>query len=748
MRGAPALVVASLLLAAGCRQPSADFSTANARAIVEHLGGDIGSRPAGSAANAKAREYLAGRLTAQGFNVRVQSADAVNARFGVSGRVHNIVATAEGSSRDAVALMAHYDSVPEGPGAADDGFGTAVVVEAARALAARGQRRWSLMVLLTDAEEEGLLGAEALVEDPEVRSRVKLVVNVEAMGGDAPVRMFEAGPGNGWLAAVWARATPLPRGASFDAEIYRRMPNDTDFSVFRRAGIPGFNLSATGDIYSYHTALDVPARVTDAALAQGGSAVVALADALEDEDITRRTADEATYFDLVGRTAVAWPRSWDTPLWAAALLAGLVALTRSGLACARHSGARGIVAVLCWAAAGLLVVAASAVGAAALLRTTREVYHPWHAEPLRFLAAIALSAASGGWVLARLSAHLPRGVRPPRSGAAALVPTLIVWTALSALAIRAAPGAAYLFVLPLVVLAAPVALAGAGRLAVLAASIPALLVAAALWAGDTHTLFKFLAALMGGLPVITPVWLLPAVVLLTAVMAVPAAIVAAVESGCRRPRFATRALLVTCGFALAWAYQAPAYTSERPLRLLLASVSGEPGRQETVTIVAGNEPIPALGPDAPALTPVVAVPERFARYADAPFAAIAPPGPVRRSATTSCTTTEGEAIVTVVPHVEGASARLELPEGLHPTDATPPGAVRNGRWAARIVAVPAAGAVFRLGGLPGGADRACDGRLTLRLPRPADPATGQLPGWLAHPGIAWAFRVVDVLPLR
>ena len=144
-----------------------------------------------------------------------------------------------------------------------------MVVEAARVLAAARDRQWSVMVLLTDAEEDGLLGASAVVDDPDVRERLKVVINVEAMGVDAPVRLFETGPGNGWLADVWAAAAPHPRGASFDFEIYRRMPNDTDFSVFKRAGIPGLNFAAVGDTYGYHTAIDVPERVTARALEDG-----------------------------------------------------------------------------------------------------------------------------------------------------------------------------------------------------------------------------------------------------------------------------------------------------------------------------------------------------------------------------------------------------------------------------------------------------------------------------------------------
>src|SRR5690606_4622401 len=61
----------------------------------------------------------------------------------------------------AVALMAHYDTVPTSPGAADDSAGVAAVLESVRALRARGSADRTLVVLLTDAEEIGLDGARA-----------------------------------------------------------------------------------------------------------------------------------------------------------------------------------------------------------------------------------------------------------------------------------------------------------------------------------------------------------------------------------------------------------------------------------------------------------------------------------------------------------------------------------------------------------------------------------------------------------
>ena len=227
------------LLSAGCSRPPGLFSEPNARAHVGMLAGTIGSRPIGTPANARARAYIIDQLRLFGFDVRVQEADARRASIGHHrARLQHHRGAARPAS-EAIALVSHYDSVPAGPGAADDALGVGVSLEAARVLAARADRNWTLMILVTDGEEAGLMGAAALITDREVTSRLQAYVNIEAIGSAGPPMLFETGPGNGWLVGPWARHAPSPRGASFGIEIYRRLPNDTDFSILKRRAFPG-----------------------------------------------------------------------------------------------------------------------------------------------------------------------------------------------------------------------------------------------------------------------------------------------------------------------------------------------------------------------------------------------------------------------------------------------------------------------------------------------------------------------------
>ena len=74
--------------------------------------------------------------------------------------------------------------------------------------------------------------------------------------------LFETGPGNAWLVSPWARRAPHPRGGSYAIEVYQRLPNDTDFSILKTRDIPGLNFAPVGDSYAYHTARDTPERLS------------------------------------------------------------------------------------------------------------------------------------------------------------------------------------------------------------------------------------------------------------------------------------------------------------------------------------------------------------------------------------------------------------------------------------------------------------------------------------------------------
>jgi acetylornithine deacetylase/succinyl-diaminopimelate desuccinylase-like protein len=134
--------------------PANEFSAERAFSHVEQVGER--PHPVGSAANAEVRNYLVGQLAALGLRPTVQEATSVRTMEGTASiaRVHNIHARIEGTNPTGhVLLVAHYDSVPRGPGAADDGAGVAAILEIARAITSGSVPRNDIDIVFTDAEE-------------------------------------------------------------------------------------------------------------------------------------------------------------------------------------------------------------------------------------------------------------------------------------------------------------------------------------------------------------------------------------------------------------------------------------------------------------------------------------------------------------------------------------------------------------------------------------------------------------------
>ncbi len=180
-------------VARGLETPPDQFSAARAIGYLQHL--TTAPHPRGSEANAKVRDYLLETLLGLGLQTSVEQTTARRTARGKlrEGVVQNIIATLPGTDdHRAVMLVAHYDSVPAGPGAADDGAGVSSILETVRALSAGPPLANDLVVLLTDGEEASLLGAAGYVAaHPDLGRRVGLLINLEARGSSGPALMFE-----------------------------------------------------------------------------------------------------------------------------------------------------------------------------------------------------------------------------------------------------------------------------------------------------------------------------------------------------------------------------------------------------------------------------------------------------------------------------------------------------------------------------------------------------------------------------
>jgi hypothetical protein len=400
-------------------------------------------RASGTEENHRVRAYLEAELSRLGLAVRVLPCKQGGIELG------NIYGELPGTDggRPAILLVSHYDSVPNGPGAADCASGVATLLETLRALRAGPPLRNSLALLLTDGEERRMTGAQAFIRDhSELWREIRVVLNLEARGNHGPVVMFESSPGAGRLIALLGKHCPYPIASSYSREIYRRLPNDTDFTAFLDAGCTGMNFAFIGGLEYYHSSRDTPENLSRRTLQHYGSCLLpltaALGRAVPSELERLRDSGEATYFPLWRGRLVHYPQTFATALaWLTPpLFAIAIMRQRRFLRSGRIIGSLiiGFLALLLSAGLGFLV-----------LKLLRRAYNPADnglflvglpSEEV-YLAMLVIAAAA---ITLGLNAWLLRRLHPEER----LIGALIPWFGMTLVAAWCMPGAAYAFLWP------------------------------------------------------------------------------------------------------------------------------------------------------------------------------------------------------------------------------------------------------------------------------------------------------------
>lgn len=313
--------------------PPQDFASGRAMEVLRSIASE--PRPIGSAGNRRAADNIMNRLRALGVEASIEERPSVcRTRRGSvnAGTVRNIVAILPGVEPGPMTLLvAHYDSVARGPGAADNGAGVAAILEVLRALKAGAPPARSVMALFSDGEEDGLLGACAFAADESRLKRIGLVVNLEARGTRGPSIMFETSQPSEQLIQLFARASARPVSNSALGAVYDALPNDTDLTVFKRAGIPGLNFAFIEGDAHYHTSTDDLEQLDERSLQHHGEQTLGIVRAFGAAASAPRT--NVVYFDLLGKIVVVYP-SWVAVACLAAVLllvaAAAVRASRSG----------------------------------------------------------------------------------------------------------------------------------------------------------------------------------------------------------------------------------------------------------------------------------------------------------------------------------------------------------------------------------------------------------------------------------
>lgn len=635
----------------GIDAPLDVFSAMRARETMKAISGDGESRAIGSEPNVRARAWLEAELAKNGFRTERQTAMSCTAH-GACARVVNIVATRAGTDPAAasVLLMAHYDSVPCGPGASDDGMGTSTVIEASRAIAAGSPLRRTVVVVLTDGEEAGLLGASAFAREHPLARTVHGAVNVDARGTSGPSAMFETSAGNAWIIGLYARHASHPVSSSLFYEIYRRMPNDTDFTSVKDR-VQGVNFANIAGVEHYHTPLDSFANADPGTLQHHGDQALAMVRALANagpeldagipSTATAPSADaarDAVWFDVLASFVVRWPSSASLGL--ALLALALVVLSAIRL----RTWGRGLVA----AAAALVAALVASLLVGLVLRYGGALPVPWVAHPLPALASLHIACISAGLWAARL---VGRRASPQVLWAG----TWLTWAVLGVVTAIVAPGACFLFVVPAFV---------AGFVSLLridlATAVPAL-VAGVLWVPIAILAYDGLGLVIPVVACISSTMLVTTLPAL-AVKRAPRTATASDEKGpTRRAVFAVLAAIASLVVA---AMAVPAFSADMPQRVnvVLRQDEGTGGSTPParVYVEAAWAYMPWGKPPA-AMVTALGDPSRVALGASTPWSTAVPFAEVPRIALEGPTAT----VLSSGPSPRGRSvrARIASPRG-------------------------------------------------------------------------------------
>jgi hypothetical protein len=252
------------------------FKAAEAHRNIQEFVTRFPRRVLGSLESRQATGYVHDYLQKLGYPISYLHFDARIARRKQVGR--NVLAYKQGRSPEIIALIAHMDTASTTEqGAMDNGSGVGVLMELARLFSANPTHR-SLLLIFSDGEEWGMLGARDIVSSYPERDRIAAVLSLDhvGIGSLGAFCLEETGQLKGYT-PPWLRelarlaaesrtgeAQGLPvRSSSGLSEYLNRavLISWSDQGPFLSSGIPAINLGGESKDRSrerriYHTAQD------------------------------------------------------------------------------------------------------------------------------------------------------------------------------------------------------------------------------------------------------------------------------------------------------------------------------------------------------------------------------------------------------------------------------------------------------------------------------------------------------------
>ena len=396
-----AFTMRQLFVGAPAVDPDHPFDVDRTFERLERILGDEAPHPVDTDANDVVRERLENEIRMLGFEPIVRDDFYCNNEpFGARcARVRNVMFWVGAPGPDAVMIASHYDSVPPGPGAADDGAGVAASLEIASILKARDLAK-PVLVLMTDGEEVGLVGAASFVEKDPFAQMIGSVVSMEARGVRGPVAMFETSTPNGRDIHILDADVKKPVTSSLASDVYAAMPNGTDVTMYLTLDVDVGNYAFGDGAYFYHTPRDNLAMLDRRAVFHMGANALSAVEVFLAQDKSEPEG-QWIYTDILGWFVLKAPQSFGIALIGLGGLGALLVFMVKGGGAPLRSAVFPLVAIVL--GVGL------AVGATMLIGVMRPeanfaAAHPWALRGAHNAAAL-LGAAIALVLLARPGAE-------------------------------------------------------------------------------------------------------------------------------------------------------------------------------------------------------------------------------------------------------------------------------------------------------------------------------------------------------
>ena len=708
----------------------------------------------GTAGYAQAAAFLAAELRKiPGVEVETQQSSGTHTHklfpsYPFVYRTTNVLGRLPGKSNDSILLDAHFDTLVDSVGAADDAAGVACILEVLRVLAREAPFDRTIVVNLNGGEEMGGLGAVAFLNHAWSKD-VRAYVYLEALPGGRAL-LAGAGPGNPWLADLYAREVRAPLGNVLAQELTQSglLPFNGDFTPFHEAGLVGLDVAMVGDAWAVHTQLDRLERLEAGGLQHMGDAALAATRALA-SGATRVAPDpaHAVYYDILGYTMLAYSMSVARVLGLVALVAFALMLLRSRRL--RLLSLRGVLAACGWNCLGLVTGVFAALLPALAMKLILHRSLGWFSRPTLVVACFALPAAAGMlWVHSRWRARALRKVDGDvdRVALTAWMGGLLFWAFWLLVATIGGAGTGYIAFYWVAGGTAGLLVAALCPRARLAGALFGLIPGAIVTIEVATMVVASIAPMAGMTPANVPTDMVIAVLvaLATGLLGVVAFTLPYRTGGLGRVALVC-AVLGVVGIALT-ALHAP-YSAARPKRLL-AVRAADADKSALLLASTGPDGMWSLAPLFPEATPAPATWPSLDIFAP-PFTHMLPaPAPAMQAPRAEVTAEHRDPVTNarhITLHLDGTSPQLRLAipaEALLGWSVTSRlGAPTHGRYLVHFEGVPAAGMDIQLtlrGSHPVEIDlRGIDG--TLAAGPDIQALSRRLPDWVTL--ISYSYRV-------